>query len=290
MNYVYQINTCLSKRIWGVSRNRIVKKLRGRLTVVLILGITAQFQAEELSSIAVDFDSIETGKLSKEEVRLAFGEVAWESLEGRAAVRDEAEGKVLEVDYPKGAAASGKSGAQFVIELEQSRYATLSYRFRPAANFPFVKGGKLPGMASGGSQFTGGRPPGKEGGWSARYMWRREGALELYFYQPGMKSQYGERHSLKTVLVPNEWVKITQRIDVGERGKKNGVIEIDVDGETKLRLDGLELHGTIYGPVDSFLFSTFYGGSSSSWAPPMATSICFDDFVISLEKPKFSSD
>ncbi|MDF1656923.1 MAG: hypothetical protein P1U58_04880 [Verrucomicrobiales bacterium] len=269
----------------------ITLKKVGTLSMIgLIWGFAAQLQADELSSIAVGFELIEPGKLSKEEISRAFGKIDWEALEERAIVRRDGGGKVLEVNYPRGAVASGKSGAQFVIELEQSRYATLSYRFRPGPGFPFVKGGKLPGMTSGGSRFTGGRPPGKAGGWSARYMWRREGALELYFYHPGMKSQYGERHALKTTLVPGKWVELIQRIDTGEPGKKDGVIEIDVDGETKLRLEELELHGTKYGPVDSFFFSTFFGGNSSSWAPPEDASICFDDFLISPEKPDFSSD
>jgi len=121
-------------------------------------------------------------------------------------------------------------------------------------------------------------------------MWRREGALELYFYHPGMKDEFGERHSLKTTLVPGEWVAITQRVDSGTPGKKDGVLEVAVNGELKLRLEGLELHGTQYGPVDAFLFSTFYGGNTSSWGPPKDTTICFDDFLISPEKPEFSRD
>lgn len=246
--------------------------------------------AGDLSPIAVDFEAVPPGILTRETVEEYFGKLDWEALEGRAAVRDEATGRVLAVRYPKGGVGSEESGSQFTLKLVSGRYATLRYRFRCAADFPFVKGGKLPGLASGGSRFTGGRPPGKSGGWSARYMWRREGALELYFYHPGMKGPFGDRHPLQVRLVPERWYEVIQRIDTGDPGKRNGRIEIEVDQVVRLRLSGLELSGTEFGPVDSFLFSTFFGGASSTWAPPVETMIFFDEIRISREKPEFSRE
>ncbi len=193
--------------------------VKGLLKLGLLSGFAAQIWADDQSFIAVDFDRMKSGPLTEAAVEESFGALSWEALNGRAAIVESQAGKMLQVTYPKGASASRDSGAQFVVELPPLRYATLEYRFRPAVGFPFVKGGKLPGLASGGSQFTGGRPPGEKGGWSARYMWRREGALELYFYHPDMKGDYGERHSLSTRLEPGEWVEIVQRIDTGVPGK-----------------------------------------------------------------------
>ncbi len=119
-------------------------------------------------------------------------------------------------------------------------------------------------------------------------MWRGEGALELYLYHPEMKSKYGERHSLGIKIKTGRWYSITQRIDVGEPGKGNGRMEFEVNGETTLHLKNLSLHGSDYGQIDSFLFSTFFGGGDSSWAPDANCTIQFDDFVISPENPSFS--
>lgn len=261
-----------------------------RPIIALLFIVAPHLWSAEMPPIAVDFESFEAGALRKQVLEKHFGPIAWETLEDRAVIKHEEQGRVLEVTYPKGKVGSSESGAQFVLDLEPGRYATLSYRFRFAPRFPFVKGGKLPGLSSGGSQFTGGRPPGSKGGWSVRYMWRREGALELYFYHPEMKGKYGERHSLGVTLKPGEWYSITQRIDAGEPGKRNGRIEVEVNDKIQLQLKGLSLYGSQYGLVDSFLFSTFFGGGDSSWAPEADCTIQFDDFRISPEQPSFSGD
>lgn len=259
--------------------------MRVYLIFIHFFWIAAQIQGEDLPYIAVDFEEWETGEINKFLVEQSFGEVIWEKLNGRARVAEAEEGKVLQVQFPKGGVGSKDSGAQFVTAIPSQRITTLRYRVRARPGFDFMKGGKLPGLSSGESQFTGGRPPGKRGGWSARYMWRREGAVELYFYHPGMEGQFGERHVLGVHLTPGRWMELAQRIDTGEPGDSNGSIRVDVDGETKLEIEGLEFHGSEYGPVDSFLFHTFYGGSSKSWAPPKETRLEFDDFAITSETP-----
>ncbi|MDF1824467.1 MAG: hypothetical protein P1U68_07480 [Verrucomicrobiales bacterium] len=261
-----------------------------RLLFIFVLssGFASHLFAEKAPFIVVDFEALKPVKVTRTMIEKTFGPLDWEKLSGRAVIKSEAAERCLEVSYPKGQFGSLKSGAQFVVQLQESRYATLSYRFRVCEDFTFVKGGKLPGLSGGGSQFTGGRRPGSEGGWSARYMWRREGALELYLYHPKMKEKYGERHPLGLKLKRGKWYSITQKIDTGEPGKAQGILEVAVNGEVKLRLDRLEFHGSRFGPIDSFLFSTFYGGADSSWAPGKEVEISFDDFEITWEKPAFS--
>ncbi|MEM6278024.1 MAG: polysaccharide lyase [Verrucomicrobiota bacterium] len=248
---------------------------------VSVSWLAAQILGEDLPFIAVDFESIETGEIGPELVEDIFGSLRWERLSGRARVIEKGSGQVLEVVFPKGQVGSEESGSQFVVKLPEQRKMRLRYRVRPEKGFDFVKGGKLPGLSSGGSQFTGGRPPGSSGGWSARYMWRREGALELYFYHPEMKGKFGERHSLGVKLEPGRWSELIQEIDTGNPGEGDGSLRIWIDGEIRLELEELELHGTEYGRVDSFLFHTFYGGSDRSWAPSRETRLQFDDFEIS---------
>ncbi|MEM7697758.1 MAG: polysaccharide lyase [Verrucomicrobiota bacterium] len=252
--------------------------------VILAMGWVS---AEE-PIVRVDFESFPLGLIDSARLERAFGPLAWHSLEDRVAVISAGGSRgdqVLEIRYPAGAFGSKKSGASFVAELPPAEEYFLSYRFRFSEGFPFVKGGKLPGLSSGGSKYTGGRQPPKTGGWSARYMWRREGDLELYLYHPEMKAPTGDRVPLDFRCEPFIWYTLTQRIRVNHLGKANGLIQVWIDGRQSLNLTGLQLRSEDLGLIDSFLFSTFFGGGSKSWAPEAACSIQFDQFVISSSAP-----
>lgn len=239
---------------------------------------------EPVSAFEVDFDFNSTGPMTAPIAALLFGPLEWELLSERAAIVDGPDGgRVLEVWYPKGAYRSKGSGASFVTKLKPARRASLEYTFRFGADFPFTRGGKLPGLGAGGSQFTGGRGPDESGGWSARFMWRREGELELYFYHPKMKSKYGESHLLGIKCEQGKDYRVRLEIDAGDAGKENGDLEVFLNGESRLKLDDLLLSGDKYGPVDSFLFSTFFGGNSKDWGPKKDGVIWFDEFVYQTE-------
>lgn len=248
--------------------------------IVAILVSGSAMAEEPLSRFDVNFDTDPKGPVSASIAALLFGPVEWETLKDRARIVEVAGGnRVLEVQYPKGEIGSQRSGASFVTRLKPTRKASLEYKFRFGPEFPFTKGGKLPGLGAGGSRYTGGRPPGKEGGWSARLMWRREGELELYFYHPGMKSKFGESHLLGVKCEPEKEYCVRFEIDAGTEGKENGRVEVFIDGESRIKLENLLLVGTEYGLVDSFLFSTFFGGNSEDWGPARDGVAVFDEFV-----------
>ena len=91
-------------------------------------------------------------------------------------VRDEAaHGKVLRVAFPKGRSAPRTGGLQFSVNIPSADEYWLSYQVKFEPGFDFRKGGKLPGLTSGGSRYTGGKKPTAGDGWSARYMWRTGG-------------------------------------------------------------------------------------------------------------------
>ena len=121
-------------------------------------------------------------------------------------------------------------------------------------------------------------------------MWRRDGELELYFYHPKMKRSYGERVPLNFRFLPSRWYTLTQRVKINDLGKSNGSIEVWIDGKRHLNLEGLYLRGEGAGLVDSFLFSSFFGGSTKSWAPESDCSIQFDQFVISKSERADTKD
>jgi len=163
--------------------------------------------------VRVDFESQKLGGFSAEAAAKLFGELYWKQINGRAFVLnlDSERGKVLETFYPKGGFATKQSGASFVSKIPAKQEYYLSYKVRFSDDFPFTKGGKLPGLSSKGSAFTGGKLPTKLGGFSARYMWRRQGDLELYLYRPGMKGPKGERIALDFRCKPSTWYTSSQR-------------------------------------------------------------------------------
>jgi hypothetical protein len=63
------------------------------------------------------------------------------------------------------------------------KYVRLEYEVFFPKGFPWVKGGKLPGLAGGDGGKCGGGEHSNDC-WSARLMWRANGAGEAYLYVP----------------------------------------------------------------------------------------------------------
>lgn len=257
--------------------------------LILVAGLVFTYGhivAETLVILEADFDQAAPGPFVEETLTQHFGETEWHILKERATIvtgNKPADGQALEVFYPANRYRSKDSGISFVRPIPPAQEYRLTYRVRFSKDFPFNKGGKLPGLSSGGSKYTGGRKPPPEGGWSARYMWRREGELELYFYHPKMKGPSGDRHSFKMRCDSERWYTLTQQIRVNDPGKTNGTIKVWVNGEPSLELTDLFLRGEKIGLIDSFHFSTFFGGSSKDWAPNKNCTIQFDSFVIASD-------
>ena len=74
--------------------------------------------------------------------------------------------------------------------FKPERDATLIYSFMMKPGFEFVKGGKLPGL--GGGNATTGCDPIDPGGWSMRYMWRRNGKAVVYAYHLDRMNECGD--------------------------------------------------------------------------------------------------
>ena len=255
------------------------------IPAILVAGSDSNHKGVPLP-VSVDFEACEAGNCQKEDLKTLFGGLSWESLNERALIvkaqsEDEnAEGTFLRVFYPKGKVRSKESGAQFLIPLVPSREVTLSYRFRFAEDFDFSRGGKLPGLSSGGSLFTGRERPGAQGGWSARFMWRSLGASELYLYHREMKDDSGDHIPLKHRFRRGVWHTITQQVIMDPDDPHQGTIRVFLDGELTLEIKDLTLGGDNFGPADTFYFSTFFGGSNRNWAPGHTCHIDFDDILI----------
>jgi hypothetical protein len=191
----------------------------------------------------------------------------------------------LRVKYPRGSwspkatreAGRPVGGAQFYSPVCGAGVdeATLSYSLRFSPGFPFVKGGKLPGLY-GGKGNTGGKIPNGADGFSTRFMWVQNGAGVLYPYLPTsvrVGSTFG-RGSF--YFHPGTWQRLEQHVRLNTPGASDGEIDVTLDGAVVLRQSGLRFRDIPSLKINGILFSTFFGGADASWAAP---SDCFIDFA-----------
>ena len=198
--------------------------------------------------------------------------------------------KVLRVRYPAGSVTPSYSrkknapigGAQFFADLGMSPTNTLrlSYYLRFSENFDFVKGGKLPGLF-GGTQVSGGKIPDGTNGFSTRFMWRRNGDGELYAYLPTSKKYGTSIGRGDWQFVPGKWYHLEQEVKLNKPGSNDGRVKVWLDGKEVLDKDGLTFRTTEDLKIEGLFFSTFFGGSSSSWATPKDVEVDFAEFSVS---------
>ncbi|MBL9083255.1 MAG: hypothetical protein JNK76_15685 [Planctomycetales bacterium] len=198
------------------------------------------------------------------------------------------QGKALRVAYPKDAVGPKTGGMQFVVPLPPADEYWLTYHVKFEEGFDFRKGGKLPGLTSGGSKFTGGRGATSGDGWSARYMWKDGGKLQVYLYHTDMKGEYGDGIYVPDArFTPGRWHELTQHIKLNNGDATDGVLEVWFDGRPALQRTDIRYRLGGRGPIDSFYFSTFHGGNSADWAPQNDSFARFDDFSLERTRPAF---
>lgn len=234
--------------------------------------------------LSVTFDAHESGLYKTETIKQDWRDLKWDKIDGRGQIVETASadhGKALEILYPKGSVGPYEGGSQFVVNLPPAEEYALEYDFMMLDGFDFRKGGKMPGLTSGGSRYTGGHKPDEGEGWSARFMWKEEGKLILYLYSVGMKGKWGDVHYLKTAPVePGKWYTIKQRIRINTPGQEDGSIVAWVNGEEVLHLENLLLRKAPKGKIDTFYFSTFHGGNTPDWGPENDCRMLYDNFRI----------
>ena len=202
---------------------------------------------------------------------------------------DEDLGPVLRVTYPEGSASQGmarelgsaEGGAQVLLALEEpADELHLRYFVRFPDGFEFVKGGKLPGLY-GGTANDGGRIPDGTDGFSTRFMWRADGAGEVYAYLPSSE-EHGTSLGRGSWSFPtSRWVSIEQAVRLNQPGEQDGSVTVWLDGEEVFREDDMEYRTVDDLQIDGLFFSTFFGGADPSWASPQDQVVDFADFEVS---------
>lgn len=263
--------------------------MRGITTTCSALCIAlALAQPLAAQSLRVNFEALPAGPLSESALSRLWPGIEWATIERVQIASDSQpqQGRILQVLYPRGSVGPAQGGAQFLAKLPPAAEYWLSYRVRFEPDFDFSRGGKLPGLTSGGSKFTGGTRPANGEGWSARYMWGPAGAARVYLYHVDMPGEYGDGIVLPDVtFVPGQWHRLTQHIRVNTPDGADGLMEISFDGKQVLQRSDIRYRIGQQGLIDSFYFSTFHGGNTPDWAPAVDSVASFDDFLISAVDP-----
>ncbi len=200
---------------------------------------------------------------------------------------------VFEIKYPKGKIGQEEhgGGAQWRFKFDKSYLkCTIEYQVMFPAGFDFVKGGKLPGLC-GGTSPAGGKKSDGSDGFSARIMWRERGEIFQYMYwmERAQEKNWGDDFPWKDLeskeqksfgFIPGQWHTLKTEITMNAPGERDGQIISWLDGKLALDQKGaFRAKGATFG-IDSFNFTTFFGGNMPDWAPTKDEVAYFADFVI----------
>ncbi|MGK7888382.1 MAG: polysaccharide lyase [Leptolyngbyaceae cyanobacterium] len=203
-------------------------------------------------------------------------------------------GQILRVQYPAQSASPAVArqhnvplgGAEFRghLGIPPQEQLRLSYYLRFSDNFDFVKGGKLPGLY-GGTANSGGHIPDGTDGFSTRFMWRQNGAGEVYAYLP-TSDHYGTSLGQGNwQFQPGQWHHLVQEVRLNQPGQANGIIRVWLDDQLVLDQTDVVFRTTEQLQIDGIFFSTFFGGGDLSWATPQAVYADFAAFSIARLDP-----
>ena len=187
----------------------------------------------------------------------------------------------VQVTYPAGSTspssgAPGGAQARLAISRGATTDATLTYQVRFPVGFQWVKGGKLPGLC-GGQCWTG--SSNGPGGWATRFMWRGGGAGEVLL-SDATTTGYGSDLGLGRwqFQADGQWHTLSQHIHLNTPGAADGFIDVAYNGALVAHLTGITFRTDTATQVDSLMFSTFFGGHDSTWAPSTTQHIDFAAF------------
>jgi hypothetical protein len=225
--------------------------------------------------------------------------------------------KSMKAHYPKGSYTfthKPQGGLSFYapgpssVDLSTAKEATFGYSVYFAKGFGFQKGGKLPGIYGGNSDeiavsCSGGRRSTEC--FSARLMWRAEGAGEFYTYLPPYTDSRFAANKKQCNVAPQSdcnptygasigrgsfhfatgaWTTVSERVRLNDVGQANGELELFVNGKSVINVKGLILRDSASGKMRGIQMQTFFGGSSPDFASPKDQDVFFSDFSVAITK------
>ncbi|KAJ7016717.1 hypothetical protein C8F04DRAFT_980863 [Mycena alexandri] len=223
----------------------------------------------------------------------------------------------MEANYPAGSYIPSEKplgGFSFyapgpeAVDLTTAEEATFGYSILFPTGFDFVMGGKLPGIYGGDDATTailcsGGRRD--TSCFSARLMWRTNGAGEIYTYLPDPSATTGTGNyttNKQLCVKPDEcndtygasisrsaftfatgaWTTVSQRVKLNTVGQPDGELELFVDGRSVNSAKGLIIRDSAEGRMRGLQMQTFFGGSTKAWASPRDQKVYFADFSVAI--------
>ncbi|KAF7361879.1 hypothetical protein MVEN_00532400 [Mycena venus] len=204
-------------------------------------------------------------------------------------------GPVLEVTYPAGSFSGNTGGAQFINLWNTTgsgafQSMLLSYEVAFDKNFDWVKGGNFRGLRGGKSDTgcSGGNESTGLDCFSTRIMWRVNGQGEAYAYIPSPNNLCSEKNVIcnddfgislsrgSFTFQSGQWnhvallVQLNNPVDVA-----NGNVEVYFNNVQAFAQQDLQIRASDSVTAGGLYFSTFFGGSDSSWATPNETHTYF---------------
>ena len=162
----------------------------------------------------------------------------------------------------------------------------MSYWLKFEPDFDFdgeeSSGGKLPGLGSG-AVCSGGQICDGSNGFTSRYMWRDNGMAFLYLYHMDKPGDFGENIELGRFFQRGQWHNLIQRVKINDGNKKNGEIDVWMDGQQVLSKKNIQFVNN-GDKINTMFFNTFHGGSGPTWWPERDVHAYFDEFIISTDK------
>lgn len=206
-------------------------------------------------------------------------------------------GKSLKVRYPAGQVGGG-AGAQWLTKFTPHDEIYISYWLKFNDDFDWVKGGKLPGPAAldpatGNSCPNGGNRADGTNGLEAVGSWKEppwQGALYSYVYHTDQPIQYGETMwwddgpGGQVYGERGVWHHYEMRLVINTVNEYDGILQVWQDGVLVGERTNYRWRTVDTFSVDSFFFSTHFGGGDSSYAPSKDEYAYFDNIIISTER------
>ncbi|KAK2463273.1 hypothetical protein APHAL10511_004928 [Amanita phalloides] len=252
---------------------------------------TATQSAGDAASFIVSQWSLSKGRIQNDPEDIAFINDPFPNNPPPTTDSSNDTGPVLQVTYPQGSYSHGSGGTQFINLWNASDGSSfnsmaLSYEVAFDTRFYWVKGGKLPGLRGGldPTGCSGGSESDGTSCFSTRVMWRQNGEGEVYAYIPtpnGLcsdsniicNSDFGISISRgKFTFTAGRWSRITMLVQLNNPPDlANGNVQLYFNDVLAINQTGLQIRSDSSVVANGMYFSTFFGGSDSSYATPQTT-------------------